>query len=229
MDTIFTKYFKGLIRYEGIQRIDEYPMPREVLREAVLNAVVHRDYSTGNPTHIKIYKDKLIIYNDCQFPLGLQPESLLKGSGSKPHNPLIANAFFRSGQIEAWGRGIEKMKKGCATDSLPEPKFEFAPTTFSVHFQIRNNNAEARKDIYSVSQGGINDGINDGINSGITEARQKAIDLMRADPRINTQQIADALGIGLRAAESHVRALKGAGLVQREGAKKNGRWIVKLP
>jgi ATP-dependent DNA helicase RecG len=96
MDTIYTKYFKGWIRYDGIQRIDEYPMPQDVLREAILNAIVHKDYSTGNPIHIKIYDDKVIIYNDCQIPMNIQAESLLVGMSSKPHNPLIANAFFRS-------------------------------------------------------------------------------------------------------------------------------------
>ena len=78
MDTIFTKYFKGLIRYEGLQRIDEYPIPHDVLREAILNAVVHKDYNTGNPIHIKIYDDKVIIYNNCQIPSNIEPESLLK-------------------------------------------------------------------------------------------------------------------------------------------------------
>ncbi|MDR0841683.1 MAG: hypothetical protein LBN26_09950 [Christensenellaceae bacterium] len=58
LDTIYTKYFKGLIHYEGIQRVDHYPMLRDVLREVVLNAVFHKDYSTGNPIHIKTYDDK---------------------------------------------------------------------------------------------------------------------------------------------------------------------------
>jgi ATP-dependent DNA helicase RecG len=140
MDTIYTKYFKGLIRYEGIQRIDEYPMPRDILREAVLNAVVYKDYSTGNPIHIKIHDDKVIIYNDCQIPSNIEPESLLTGVRSKPHNPLIANGFFCSGQIEAWGRGIEKMRNGCIADGLPEPEFTILPNVFSVCFHIRNNN-----------------------------------------------------------------------------------------
>ncbi|MDR1687934.1 MAG: putative DNA binding domain-containing protein [Clostridiales bacterium] len=140
MDTIYTKYFKGLIHYEGIQRVDHYPMPREVLREAVLNAVVHKDYSTGNPIHIKVYDDKVIIYNDFQLPANIKPEKLLDGIGSKPHNPLIANTFFRSGQIEAWGRGIEKMKKGCVADGLPEPEFEIESFMFSIRFHIRDNN-----------------------------------------------------------------------------------------
>jgi ATP-dependent DNA helicase RecG len=148
MDTIYIKYFKGLIRYEGIQRIDKYPMPRSILREAVLNAVVHKDYSTGNPIHIKIYDDKVVIYNDCQLPPNIKPESLLEGIGSKPHNPLIAGAFFRSGQIEAWGRGIEKMRKGCIADNLPEPEFKILPTIFSITFQIRNNNKIAQNKSY---------------------------------------------------------------------------------
>ena len=99
MDTIYTKYFKGLIRYEGLQRIDDYPMPRDVLREAVLNAVVHKDYSANNPIHIKIYDDKVIIYNDCQIPSNILPESLLHGVESKPHNPLIANSSIKCGQL----------------------------------------------------------------------------------------------------------------------------------
>jgi ATP-dependent DNA helicase RecG len=108
IDTNYTKYFKGLIRYEGIQRIDEFPMPRDVLREAVLNAVVHKDYSSGNPIHIKIYDDKVVIYNNCQLPPNIEVESLLSGVRSNPHNPLIANGFFRSGQIEAWGEASKK-------------------------------------------------------------------------------------------------------------------------
>jgi len=163
MDAIYTKYFKGLIRYEGIQRIDDYPMPRDALREAVLNAIVHKDYSTGNPIHIKIYDDKVVIYNDCQIPPHVNPESLLTGIRSNPHNPLIANAFFRSGQIEAWGRGIEKMKNGCIADGLPEPQFEVSSTTFSICFRIRNNN-EALGKTYSANGKGINGIINSGIN-----------------------------------------------------------------
>jgi len=148
IDIIYTKYFKGLIRYEGIQRIDNYPIPRNVLREAVLNSIVHKDYSTGNPIHIKIYDDKVVIYNDCQIPPNVPPESLLEGIGSRPHNPLIAGTFFRSGQIEAWGRGIEKMKMGCLADKLPAPEFKILPTVFQICFRIRNNN----KALKSVSQ-----------------------------------------------------------------------------
>jgi ATP-dependent DNA helicase RecG len=199
MDTIYTKYFKGLIRYEGIQRIDEYPMPREVLREAVLNAVVHKDYSTGNPIHIKIYDGKVVIYNDCQIPPDVQPKELIGGIGSMPHNPLIAGAFFRSGQVEAWGRGIEKMKKGCLADRLPEPEFDIKPTMFAICFHIRKDNG-TKQSVYSDS--GIGDSIGETIALNNTQSRIMAI--MRENPKISAKTIAAEIGIAHRNVETNM-------------------------
>ena len=227
MDTIYTKYFKGLIRYEGIQRIDEFPMLRDVLREAVLNAVVHKDYSTGNPIHIKIYDDKVIIYNDCQMPSNIKPESLLTSVRSNPHNPLIANVFFRSGQIEAWGRGIEKMKNGCIADGLPKPEFTILPNVFSICFHIRNNNKAANSNERKSDNQDVDFGINFGINFGLNETQCKIVKLMIANPEIITEQIAEAIGITKRQIEANISKLKTLGIVERIGARKNGRGVVK--
>lgn len=221
MDTIYTKYFKGLIRYEGIQRIDEYPMPQDVLREAVLNAVVHKDYSTGNPIHIKVYDNKVIIYNDCQIPSNIEPESLLTGVRSNPHNPLVANSFFRSGQIEAWGRGIEKMKSGCFTDHLPEPEFTILPNVFSICFHIRNNNKTSN----SENEKGF--GISFGMNFGINETQRKIVGLMVANPEVTAGELAEIIGITKRQIEVNISKLKTLGMVERAGARKSGRWVVK--
>lgn len=218
MDTIYTKYFRGIIRYEGIQRIDEYPMPQDVLREAVLNAIVHRDYSTGNPIHIKIYDDKLIIYNDCQFPLNVTGESILRGGRSRPHNPLLANTFFRSGQIEAWGRGIEKMKNGCLAVGLPEPTIEIEPTMFSVCFHIHNNAQDDREAVVGVSVG---------VSVGVNETRQKILRLMAEKPNITAQQVAEEVGLSKRRVESNIKALKAAGMLERVGSDKSGLWKIK--
>jgi ATP-dependent DNA helicase RecG len=56
-DLVYLKYFKGIISYEGLQRIETYPIPRQAFREAILNAIIHRDYSTGNPIHIHVYPE----------------------------------------------------------------------------------------------------------------------------------------------------------------------------
>ena len=139
VETIFTKYFIGRIRYEGIQRIDDYPMPRAALREAVMNALVHRDYSTGSPVQIRIYSDKVTIANDCHLPEGTTLSDLIKAHKSVSINPLIAGAIFRSGQIEAWGRGLERIIKLCVEDNLPEPEFIITARTFTICFNIREN------------------------------------------------------------------------------------------
>jgi ATP-dependent DNA helicase RecG len=224
IDTIYTKYFKGLIHYEGIQRIDNYPVPQDVLREAVLNAVVHRDYSTGNPIHIKVCDDRLIIYNSCHLIENASGNLIPEGQ-SNPYNPLIAGAFFRSGQIEAWGRGIEKMKNGCIADGLLEPEFEISPTMFSICFRIRNNHPESGVNHNYDS----NVGLNVGLNVGINETQKKIIDSLIKNPEITAEQLADSIGITKRRIESNLSQLRINGFIDRLGAKKNGRWIVKKP
>ena len=152
--------------------------------------------------------------------MNVRPESLLKNVLSEPHNPLIANGFFRSGQIEAWGRGIEKMKNGCAADGLPEPEFEITSTMFSITFRIRNNNnsIEERK-IYSTKPGGINGGIN--------EAHNSIVQTIIENPDITTKAIAETLGFTRSKVEYHIGQLKKAGRVERVGTRKKGRWIIK--
>ena len=177
VETIFTKYFIGLIRYEGLQRIDDYPMPRNALREAVMNALVHRDYSTGSPIQIRVYDDHVTIANDCRLPEDTTLSGLMNAHKSISINPLIANAIFRSGQIEAWGRGIERIIKLCVADNLPEPEFIITPRTFTICFHIRNNNHKDNtvNEDYIDTEDGIKDGINEngGINGGVNENTPK--------------------------------------------------------
>jgi ATP-dependent DNA helicase RecG len=218
LDTIYTKYFKGWIHYEGIQRIDKYPMPDAVLREAVLNAVVHKDYSSCNPIHIKIYADKVVIYNNCQIPHDVEPKSLLRGIRSIPHNPLIAGVFFRSGQVEAWGRGIEKMINGCLADGLPAPEFEILPNVFTITFWIQNID---KKEILDDSD------VKGDVKGDVKAFKTKIVKLMLEDTHISILQIADILKTTKRRVERQVNILKKEGNIERIGADKNGYWVVK--
>lgn len=97
--------------------------PQEAFREILLNAVVHKDYRACNPIQISVYEDKIYIWNDGEMPSGLDStEKLFEKHSSKPYNPKLANVFFKSGMIEAWGRGFEKIKEACEKDDgrLPE-------------------------------------------------------------------------------------------------------------
>ena len=109
LDLLMTKYMKAAVTYEDIVRVERFPVPREALREAVLNAVVHRDYMVPAPIQIRVYDDRLVLVNPAVLPEGWTQESLLAPHYSQPFNPDIANTFFRAGEIEAWGRGIERI------------------------------------------------------------------------------------------------------------------------
>ncbi|MDO4181715.1 MAG: ATP-binding protein, partial [Bacteroidales bacterium] len=125
MDLLCTKYLKAIITYEGIHRIETLPIPREALREALLNACINKDYASNAPIQIRVYENKLEIINSGVLPDGWTVNTLLSSHGSHPYNPSIANTFFRSGEIEAWGRGIERIITACKNEGFSTPDFRY--------------------------------------------------------------------------------------------------------
>lgn len=126
VDLVYTKYMKALIDYEGVQRIEQFMFHKDAFREILLNAIVHKDYSSCNPIQISVYDDKIYIWNDGEMPPNLDStDKLFMKHSSKPYNPKLANIFFKSGMIEAWGRGFEKIREACALYDGPLPELWF--------------------------------------------------------------------------------------------------------
>jgi ATP-dependent DNA helicase RecG len=123
LDLLTTKYMKAWISYQGVRRLETLPVPEPALREAVLNAIVHKDYSVAAPIQIKVFDDHLTIWNPGTLPDAWPLERLKVSHPSLPANPDVAAAFFRAGMIEAWGRGIEKMLAACRDAAVAEPTF----------------------------------------------------------------------------------------------------------
>lgn len=125
VELLRTKYMVAWISYRGLQRLEAFPIPREALREAVLNALIHKDYSSGTPIQIRVYRNKLRIWNPGQLPPTWTADKLLQPHDSRPPNPDGANTFFRAGLIEAWGRGYEKIRDACHETGARAPEVEF--------------------------------------------------------------------------------------------------------
>lgn len=123
LEILDRKFFISPITYEGLRRVEGWEYPYEAIREVILNAVVHRDYM-GAPIQISVYDDKLIVWNEGSLPEDLTIEDLKKKHSSRPHNPILASAFFKGGLIEAWGRGTIKIINECKKAGLPEPLIE---------------------------------------------------------------------------------------------------------
>lgn len=134
LDLLLTKYLAAGIRYEGAHRTENFIFPKEALREALLNALAHKDYSSGTPVQISVYDDRVVFWNDGHLPDHWTVDTLTKKHPSRPFNPDLANTLFRAGYIESWGRGTLKMINECRTHHLPAPRYEFEAGGFLVEF-----------------------------------------------------------------------------------------------
>lgn len=103
------------------EEVWDYPLP--ALREAIINAVVHRDYTVPSTIEIRIYDDRLVVWSPGKLPLGITIEELLQPHSSTLRNKGIAGVFYDMGLIERWGSGIDKMRNACTLTGLPEPQF----------------------------------------------------------------------------------------------------------
>ena len=125
----------GRITPDSFVRVDEPLYPRLALREALANAFCHRDYTSGGGSvGVGIYDDRLEVTSTGTLHFGLTPERLFSSHESLPWNPLIANAFFRRGIIEQWGRGTNKMAELTAAAGLPRPEIEDNGHSVTVRF-----------------------------------------------------------------------------------------------
>ena len=125
LEVLKSKHLIPKIYYEQWLRKQKLAYPENALREAVINAVVHRDY-IGPPIQISIYDDKLMVWNEGALPSTITIADLKAKHPSRPRNPLLSDIFYKSGYIEAWGRGTVMMTESCRKEGMPEPEFREA-------------------------------------------------------------------------------------------------------
>lgn len=218
IDLIFTKYLKANISYEGVTRIETYPFPKAAIREAVYNAIVHKNYATQIPIQISIYKDKLYISNDCILPSGWTVETLMGKHRSKPFNPNIANGFFRAGFIETWGRGIEKICEACKNYGTTLPEYTVYPEDIMIKFEALNT---AKNTAKNIAKNTANSSKNK-----IEENTPIVLEFLRQYPKTTQKNIIENLNISKRTLERIISLLKEDGYIERIGNNRSGYWKV---
>lgn len=101
----------------------QYELPIQAVTEAIVNAVVHRDYNSNASVQVMLFADRLEISNPGRLPVGLTIEKLFTAHNSIPANPLLAESLYLYGTIERMGTGTEDMVKRCVEMGLKKPKF----------------------------------------------------------------------------------------------------------
>jgi len=112
-----------------IERQEKWEYPPKAIREALVNAIAHRDYRSPSKVQVRIFDDRIEFWNPGKLPEGWTVETLKEKHESKPFNPLIARAFFWIKYIEEVGTGTNKIIDWCKEWGLPEPDFEFKQTS----------------------------------------------------------------------------------------------------
>ena len=126
----------GRFEQDRFERIDEPLYPPLATREALANALCHRDYSIGGGSvGIAVYDDRLEVTSSGSLHFGLTPEKLFGPHESRPWNPLIARTFYRRGIIEEWGSGTLKMADITSSAGLPVPEIEDDGGAVTVRFR----------------------------------------------------------------------------------------------
>lgn len=223
IEVLKLKYLKALISYDGLYRKERYPVSMAALREAILNAVVNKDYARAVPIQICVYPDKLMIWNPGQLPDNWTLGKLMGKHNSCPFNPDIANTFFRAGLTESLGRGIERIIEACRQDDHPLPQWEIEPGGLWVTFRY----AEAH--MHGVSEqgesvAGANESVSVGVNVGVKEL----LEFITANQPINASAIAARYPqVTQRTIERWLKKLHEQGEIEFQGTPKPGGYFVK--
>ncbi|PIP12558.1 MAG: transcriptional regulator [bacterium (Candidatus Stahlbacteria) CG23_combo_of_CG06-09_8_20_14_all_40_9] len=185
------------------EQIWDYPL--EALREAIVNAVCHRDYTIPSNTEIRIYDDKLIVWSPGGLPFGITIEDLYRPHPSVLRNKGIAGIFYDMGWIEQWGSGIDKMRNACVKARLPEPQFE-EYQGFRVIF---------RKDIYTEEYLR---------NLGLNERQIKAVMYVKEKGKITNKEYQELFDVSKRTVTNDLEELVQKNLFEKIGTRGKGTF-----
>lgn len=217
MDILKSKYLISPIHYEGLQRIEKLEVPEEALREAIFNAIIHKDY-TGAPIQLSVYNDKLMLWNEGRLPEDFTIETLLGKHPSRPYNKNVADIFFKAGFIEAWGRGIAKIVNGFINAGLTAPLFE--ATMGGILVTVKRVVPDL-----TVSDERINERIKERINT-LSKKEKEVVLLLKDDPGMTQATLANKLQITEQYVRKIIKQLKDRQLITRIGSNKSGYWQI---
>ncbi len=216
IELIYLKYLTAPITYENMTRIETYPFPKEAVREAVYNALVHSRWSSGIPVQIRIEDDAMYISNECVFPSDWTVDSLLQRHQSRPYNPRIARAFFRAGYIESWGRGIQKIIDVCNEYGTPMPEYIVHSEDIMLKLSaIKTTNSSALTFNSKAEHLALQSAL-----------QTKVLELLKREPTLTQKELQKRLNETRSHIQIVIKELVNEGTIERKGGKRFGFWEI---
>lgn len=193
--------------FEGLYRVDHRDYPEAALREALLNAIVHRDYSFSAGTLVSVYADRIEIVSVGGLVQGISLEDVLLGL-SVCRNPKLANVFFRLNLIEAYGTGMGKILDAYrGSDQTPD--IQATPNAFKVTLPKRQTEDK------------------DDVADSLAAEASAILDLAHANGSISRGKVEELLGVSQSSAARILKKMVDANYLEITGKGKNRRYIPK--
>jgi len=204
----------GRIEPGKLERQDAPLYPPVALREALVNALCHRDYAIpGGAVSVAIYNDCLEVISTGLLPAGITVADLKRDHVSAPPNPLIAGIFYRRGLIEQWGRGTQKIVDWCLPTGQPEPEFEEQAGAVVVRLRPSGYHPPLR------------------VSQDLTDRQRRILEFLADGRKRRLQEIHGALENppAKRTLLDDLKFLRQAGLVNSGGRGVGAKWWLMLP
>jgi ATP-dependent DNA helicase RecG len=210
------KHLNVCSEIRGFDRFDIYEIPLDALREAVVNAIIYRDYSIkGTSIYVRVLDDRVEIENPGGLVEGMAKRDF--GKSSMRRNPIIADLFHRMDKVERMGTGINRMRTLMIEAGLKEPVFEMDSFFRAIFY---------RDPRYSLKTDRLGEkGVEKGVEK-LTSTRQEIITHMQQNRTISAKELSILVGISHRKIQENISWLKEKGLIKRIGPDKGGHWEV---
>ena len=227
MELLQGKYLVSPVRFEGMQRYETLEIPKEALREILYNAIAHKDYA-GPDIQMHVYDDHIEVWNEGELPEGYTEETLMGRHSSKPRNRNIANAMFKAGFIDTWGRGYMKIREGFEAAELPMPRVQ----NFCGGVEVTVQRTKFMKMMH-ISDNVTRDVAED-VADGYTERQLLIINALKkhvaddvADKAVpNTKYLAELLGVNRKTIQRELSLLQAKEVVRWVGSDRSGYWVL---
>jgi len=192
-----------------IERQEKWEYPPKAIREAIVNAIVHRDYRNPSKAQVRIFDDRIEFWNPGKLPEGWSIETLREEHASEPFNPLIARIFFWVGYVEEVGTGTNKIIKWCKKWGLPEPEFK-----------IKSNNIVVILRKSRITEEYLN-------TLGLNEKEKEIIQAIKEKGKITSSDVQKKYGVSRDTANRWLNKLLKLNLVERKGKGKATYYILR--
>ena len=210
-----------------------FELPEPAVREAIVNAVCHRDYSSAASVQVMLFKDRLEIWSPGPLPKGMTLAKMYKRHKSYPANPLLAYAMFLRKYVEQTGTGTGDIIARCREWGLPDPQWQvedgedFVMVMPRPQSSVKGSVRSSVKSVDKTVDWTVDKTVDWTVNKTVDgPTNERILKLLATNPRATQEELARVLGLSVRGIEYAIGTLKKAKRIRKVGGKRFGHWEV---